>query len=208
MKYHYKYRLLAETLYLALVDDAFYTTMEASVSGDPSATKEALMRYLDYSMVEGENYGELHMLKNHAQGVSIWSKTLPPEKEQDRQSKKKDFLLNQMGEKSFNIYDQITRFMSEKSANIVTDNFWYLSILGIHPDFQNQSLGPSLLKKTLDITDQKGVLTFLETFTPQNMSFYQRLGYQDVASYLEPTTKARYWIMVREPSIGVRPDNK
>ena len=89
--------------------------------------------------------------------------------------------------------------MSEQSEQLVTDDFWYLSILGILPNYQGQKLGPALIKSTLEKTDKIGVPTFLETFTPRNMSFYQRLGYQDIASFHEPITDARYWIMVRQP---------
>ena len=54
--YRFAYRDYAEALYDALAEDAFYRTMEQSVS-DGDQRREALLRYLDYSMREAKEYG-------------------------------------------------------------------------------------------------------------------------------------------------------
>ncbi|NNF45951.1 MAG: hypothetical protein HKN69_04205 [Desulfofustis sp.] len=41
--------------------------------------------------------------------------------------------------------------------------------------------------------------TFLETFTPRSTPFYERINYQVVGRIHKPTSKADYWLMVREP---------
>ena len=64
---------------------------------------------------------------------------------------------------------------------------------------QGQGMGGPLIEKGLQTTDTLKVPTFLETFTPRNMTFYNRLGYTAAASFYEPTAKAEYWIMTRDP---------
>jgi GNAT superfamily N-acetyltransferase len=79
---------------------------------------------------------------------------------------------------------------------------WYLSIIGLAPEFQNRGLGGGLVKPVLEKADALGVPSYLETFNPRNRSFYTRLGYQEAASFVEPVTGSEYWIMIREPLAG------
>ena len=82
--------------------------------------------------------------------------------------------------------------------NTTDSSAWYLSIVGIFPAFQNQGLGNSLIGAILEQADRTGVATFLETFTPRNEPFYQRLGYRVSGRFFEPTIAANYALMVRE----------
>ena len=196
---NFKYRKYAEALYSALSEDAFYITMEASVENSDSS-KEAMLSYLEFSMIEAEKCGELYIPADHEYGVSIWSKPVNRESEVKKCHEKKLFLLNVMGEESLKTYNKIVDFMSAKAETYIDKNFWYLSIVGVLPEFQGQGLGPGLVKKVLKKTDALQAPTYLETFTPRNMTFYKRLGYQEINSFNEPTTKAKYWLMIREPS--------
>jgi GNAT superfamily N-acetyltransferase len=198
MTFEFKYKEYAKALYYALQEDAFYITMEKSVNNGNSP-KEAMFRYMEYSMIEGAAYGELIFPENHEHGVSIWSKPLRDEAEKEKSEKKKNFLANQMGAESLQIYNTMVSFMSERSEKIIAEDSWYLSILGILPQFQGKGLGPELITTVLDKTDRLNVATYLETFTPRNMTFYYRLGYREKARIHEPTAGADYWIMVREP---------
>ena len=58
MSYLFRYRKHAEALYLALTEDHFYITLEKSV-GDDESGREAMLKYMDYSMIEAESFGEL-----------------------------------------------------------------------------------------------------------------------------------------------------
>lgn len=201
MDYIYKYKKYAEALYQALGEDAFYITMEKSVEKETSS-KEAMLRYLEFSMIESENSGELYIPKDHDYGVSVWSKPVSREVEAEKSSIKKKFILNQMGEQSLQTYNEIVEFMSCQAEPYINDNFWYLSILGVLPEYQGQGLGPALVLNMLKKTDHLKVSTYLETFTPRNMSFYRRLGYKEIQSFSEPVTGADYWLMVRVPPIA------
>lgn len=195
--YSFRYRNHAEALYQALTADAFYITMERTVTGSEAA-REAMLRYLDYSMVEGETYGALTFPPRGVYGGAIWSKPLDAEKTSRKEAAKKKFLAQHMGNESLRTYLAITEFMSACSAPRVPADSWYLSIAGLAPEFQGRGVGASLLEGVIAEADALGVATWLETFTPRNMSFYQRLGYRSVVSFEEPTTGSEYWLLVRD----------
>lgn len=194
MSYVFRYPDLAEALYNALKEDAFYIAMESSADGNG---KEAMLRYMDFSMIEAADFGRLYIPQSHRCGVSIWSKPLSAEHEAERSERKKSFIKEHMGQGSLDTYKSIVGFMSAKADGIVTDKYWYLSILGVLPEYQGQGLGVGLVEGVLEETDRAGVPTYLETFTPRNMSFYKRLGYVESASFTEPLTGKEYFIMTR-----------
>lgn len=196
MDYTFSYRTLAEALYLALTGDAFYVTMEQSVKrGSP---REAMIRYMDYSMVEAERYGRLMVPEQDDFGASVWAKPLEHPLESQKQLNKKKFIKSQMGPASLATYEAITTFMAEQSADRIEENAWYLSIVGLHPDYQGKGLGPDLVSGVLQETDRLNLPTFLETFTLKSIPFYQRLGYHPVEKIYEPTCQADYWLMARK----------
>lgn len=196
MQYELSYRPYAEALYDALQEDAFYVTMEKSVSdGSPKA---AMIRYLDYSIVEAQRYGRAYFSGPQSCGVSVWSRPLDRALEDEKHQLKMAFLNDHMGARSVATYTAIVDFMSEQSGALIDEAAWYLSILGILPAFQGQGVGVGLVNEVLTGTDYSGVPTYLETFTPRNIPFYQRLGYRAIERFHEPTTGATYWLMVRE----------
>ena len=188
--YQFSYREYSEALYAALIEDSFYLTLMQNVAEPPQA-KEALLRYLDYSIREGEKFGESYFPSDHSYGVSVWAKPLDPDRQIQKESEKRQFLLRHMGPKCELAYGTITDFMSAQSASLVDRESWYLSIVGILPQYQNQGLGAKLVKDVLDKTDRLGVTTYLETFTPRNEGFYQRLGFHIANRFHEPTIDAR-----------------
>lgn len=193
------YRRYSEALYAALVVDPFYVEMEKSVE-HPHDPKEAMLCYYDYSIHEAEQVGRLLRPEEPPFGVSIWSVPLSERDASRKSEAKKNLILTCMGQRSLQTYEEIVSFMSKASEKVVSERDWYLSILGILPEFQGKGLGADLVQPILQQADEAGIATYLETFTPRNMSFYQRLGYQSIASFSEPVTQCDYWIMRRLPA--------
>lgn len=196
MHYQFTYRAYAEALYEALQVDAFYTTLEHSV--DNGSSREAMLRYLDYSIKEAERYGAVVIPGDHNYGISIWSKPLEAQFEAEKYRQKQQFLEEHMGNASLDTYNAIVDFMSSASGKVVDDNYWYLSIVGILPEHQGKGLGAELLEQVLKETDQLQIPTYLETFTPRNVTFYNRFGYHTIESIDEPSTGSTYQVMVRD----------
>lgn len=59
--------------------------------------------------------------------------------------------------------------MSEKSRQVVSGKFWYLSIFGISPDQQGKGIGLELVLTVFRRTDKIGVASYLETLTPKKL---------------------------------------
>jgi len=196
--YTLKYQEFSEALYQALQPDPFYIRLLQSIPGDKEK-REALISYLDYSMYEAEKYGLLFIPDQHRYGASVWSKPLSAALESEKGREKKTFLKTNLGDGVLDAYVQMVDFMSAKLEGLIGPESWYLSIVGIKPEFQGKGLGVGLINEILKKTDKLGLPTYLETFTPRNISFYNRLGYETAASFLEPLTNATYWVMVREP---------
>ncbi|QEC74444.1 GNAT family N-acetyltransferase [Mucilaginibacter ginsenosidivorax] len=195
--YTLKYQEFSEALYQALQPDPFYIRLLQSIPGDKEK-QEALISYLDYSMYEAEKYGLLFIPGQHRYGASVWSKPLSTALESEKGQEKKMFLKANLGDGVLDAYVQMVDFMSTKVDGLIPADAWYLSIVGIKPEFQGKGLGVGLINEILEKTDKLGLSTYLETFTPRNISFYNRLGYEESASFLEPVTNATYWVMQRE----------
>ncbi len=200
MNYNFKYLNYASALYNALCKDPFYVTLERSINNS-DRSKEAMLTYLDFSMSEAENYGKLYIPNDHQFGVSVWLKPLSSDLKHQKKVEKKVFLLNHLGKKALDTYLAIDEYTSTKANPFINRDSWYLSIVGILPQFQGQGLGFKLVRNVLFMTDKLSVPTYLETLTPRNKTFYNRLGYQEVESYTEPKTNATCSLMIREPKI-------
>lgn len=197
MEYRFTYKNYAEVLYEALRKDPFYIAMEASVSKTKQG-KQAMLMYLDFSMVEAQKYGELLLANQEHYGASIWSKPLNESINKQSKKLKQSFICDCMGEKSLMTYKSITATMSMHANTLVTSDAWYLSIIGVLPEFQGQGLGIKLINPILEKLDEQSVSTYLETFSSANLSFYERLGYRIAATLYEPTVEAEYRLMIRD----------
>jgi len=197
MAYQLEYPELANALLLALKADGFYQAMHASVDGSAADKKNAMLAYMDYSILEAQEFGECYMPAQQHYGVSIWSYPLSEEIESVKSQKKMAFITTHMGESSYLAYRDMCAYMAEQSDFLINQDAWYLSIIGILPDFQGQGLGPGLIENVLEKTDKLGLDTYCETFTARNLTFYQRLGYQQAGKFHEPISQSDYWLLNR-----------
>ncbi|MCP4722775.1 MAG: GNAT family N-acetyltransferase [Desulfobacteraceae bacterium] len=198
MPYPFTNKEIAQALYEALTKDPFYITMEQGASKDTATAKEAMLRYMDYSMEEARTHGELRIPKNKNHGASIWSKPVDAALGQQISKEKKQFLQNHLGLESLDTYCKIVDFMSDKSREVVSEKYWYLSILGVTPKLQGKGLGLDLVMPVLKKIDKLGAATYLETFIPENIGFYKGMGFYEAKTVHEPVTDADYTIMIRD----------
>jgi GNAT superfamily N-acetyltransferase len=83
----------------------------------------------------------------------------------------------------------------------VARDTYQLSMTGVG-SAQGKGLGKRLIEPTLADADAEGVDCWLETFEHRDIRFYQRLGFPEIASHLEPLTGATYAITCRAAQIG------
>lgn len=180
----------------ALIADPFYAAISVDFEGNVMARRAVLIDYFAYSLREGYEIGAVTI---EAHGAAIW--TLPQSIEvATSAAKAKDAAFTTvLGARGLANYRSIIDFMEPTAHTVVPEGSWYLSILGVAPAQQGRGVGRALLAPTLHQADAIQAACFLETYNAASLRFYERLGFKTIADHLEPTTQARYWIMVREP---------
>lgn len=182
----------------SLFDDPFYQAISEDFASSLTARKQALTRYFHYSLQEAQRTGRCILAPDPTLGASAWLLPRSPEVGTAESSAKAAFLASELGPRGAEKYHRIVRYMAPLAAQVVPRGSWYLSIVGVLPSAQGQGLGAALLAGTLAKASHAGAPCYLETFTPRNLRFYERLGFRQVAIHLEPTTNQEYVVMRRD----------
>lgn len=195
--YTYYNRPAARALYHALTPDPFYKALEICSFQHPDTAKQAMFRYMDYAITEARDNGRLTLAQDGTSGAAVWSVPLPPEIENQLSDRKKTFIRDHLGTKSLDAYRQIVTFMAGQTPDVVPEEAWYLSILGILPERQGEGLGKQLMMPVLNEADKQHLPVYAESFTPENFGFYSRLGFRPAKTVSEPFTGTSYTILLR-----------
>jgi len=183
----------------ALADDPFYRSITDAFASDGVRRRAVLEQYFSYSIQEGRTLGRTVHLPDPTQGVAVWLLPQSAEIEAQAARAKRAFLESTLGPRGTANYYRMVEYMSDRAGPLVGDDAWYLSIIAVDPALQGRGSGPQLLAPTLREADAVGGVTYLETFSPRNPRFYERLGFVTRARFDEPTTQAQYAVMVRDP---------
>jgi GNAT superfamily N-acetyltransferase len=183
----------------ALEHDPFYRCITAELGHDDVRRHEALAAYFDYSIRQGTRIGRVTHLEAAELGVAVWLLPQGDEVRERERSRKHVYLRGVLGDAGCESYARIVEYMSARAGSVVPSDSWYLSIVAVAPQAQGRGLGAWLLAPTLAEADAAAAVCYLETFNPGSLRFYERLGFVPRAEFDEPTTRARYAVMVRVP---------
>jgi ribosomal protein S18 acetylase RimI-like enzyme len=76
--------------------------------------------------------------------------------------------------------------------------FWYLGVLGTHPDHKGRRWGHALMAEGLRRAAADGLPAVLETSNPGNVGVYRRAGFEVVRELTHGPLSV--WVMERSPS--------
>lgn len=76
---------------------------------------------------------------------------------------------------------------------------WYLFLLVADPEVQRRGVGTQLLSDALTEVDQEGVAAYLETQKSDNLAYYQRFGFELVATLTPVKNGPPLYCMRRAP---------
>jgi len=187
----------------ALVDslrfDPFYVAISQDFGGDEVRRREALARYFDCSMSEGERRGRLVVWADPSVGAAVCLLPAASSVSDAESDAKAAFLTEVLGANGAENYHRIIAFMRPRALAVIDQSAWYLSIVGVAPAAQGRGIGARLIEPTLAEAEEAGANCYLETFDIRNPRFYQRLGFSPLASHVEPVTASAYTIMIRSP---------
>ncbi len=76
---------------------------------------------------------------------------------------------------------------------------WHLATVGVAPPSQGRGLGRAVLEPGLEAARTEGYPAYLETSSPENVTFYERLGFEVTGKVSLPDDGPDVWAMVRVP---------
>jgi GNAT superfamily N-acetyltransferase len=103
-------------------------------------------------------------------GTALW---LPPGVEPDEET-----LLRVLNENAGDdIKDDMPRIFEQMQKFHPTEPHWYLPMIGVDPAYQGAGVGSALMTEALKAVDQDGLIAYLESSNPKNVSLYERHGF-------------------------------
>lgn len=110
-------------------------------------------------------------IANDLAGAALW---LPPGARSDEESLKRLFDENtddDIKEDMQSIFEQMEKFHP-------TEPHWYLPMIGVDPQSQGTGVGSALMTEALKTVDREGLIAYLESSNPRNISLYERHGFE------------------------------
>jgi GNAT superfamily N-acetyltransferase len=85
-------------------------------------------------------------------------------------------------------------------SKVPEEPLWHLDAVGVAPAWQGTGVGAALIKHGLGFARADGVGAWLETGTPRNVAYYERLGFRVVHALDAPDGGPQIWFMRWDPS--------
>ena len=134
---------------------------------------------------------------DQAAAVAVWTPPEMSELSEEAKAKVEPFLTAELGPHAKPV---LQVFESFESACPEGRDFYYLSLLGTHPDHRGRGLGMELLTANLAQIDAEGMPAYLESSNPANNTRYERLGFKPHTAFSTPDDRHTVTTMWREPS--------
>ena len=132
---------------------------------------------------------------DQAAAVAVWTPPGKSELSEEAEARIKPFLDTELGAHAEAV---LQVFESFESACPEGQDFYYLSLLGTHPDHRGRSLGMSLLAANLAQIDAESMPAYLESSNPSNNARYERLGFKPRTEFSTPDGQRTVTTMWRE----------
>lgn len=94
--------------------------------------------------------------------------------------------------------DDMMRVFEKMDAYHPTEPCWYLPLIGVDPACQGRGFGSALLRHALARCDREGVIAYLESSNPRNISLYLRHGFV-VLGQIQEGSSPTLVPMLRQP---------
>lgn len=105
------------------------------------------------------------------EGVALW---LPPGIEGDEEAMAaimQASVAEEIIEEVFAVFEAMESYHPKEPC-------WYLPLIAVDPFYQGKGLGSHLMKHALKRVDEDGLPAYLESSNPQNISLYERHGFE------------------------------
>jgi GNAT superfamily N-acetyltransferase len=185
---------VTETMALAFQDDPVWSWAFAVPERGPEALRAA-WRFLIASALE---YRWVWHADDYA-SASLW---IPPGKSEIKPEEEERFesLIEELvGDGASRLFETWACFDRAHEIEQLQQPYYYLSLLGTHPDRSGQGIGIGLLADNLSHVDAEGAAAYLESSNPANVYRYERLGFVPCATFELPEEGPDVLQMWRDP---------
>ena len=150
----------------------------------------------------GMRLGTAYATSNNLEGIVMW---LPPDKIYTSfwtimryggfHAMRKAGLRIKAIKRSMAVF----KYEESKHKELVPFDHWYLQNIAVNPEEQRKGYGGLLLSAMIKKIDSEGLPIYLETNKEENLSFYQKYGFEILEHVIIPKTDIPLWCMLRKP---------
>jgi ribosomal protein S18 acetylase RimI-like enzyme len=148
----------------------------------------------------GMLFGEVLTTEGKPLGAAVW---LPPENWEVTPERAAaaglDALPIVLGEEAANRFFSVLGAIEPYHHRDVPPAHWYLMVVGVSPEACGQGLGRALIEPIMNRADASGLSCYLETAQPDNVAFYEYLGFKKIVEEVEPQGGLTMWTFRRDP---------
>ena len=88
--------------------------------------------------------------------------------------------------------------LGEDVKNLNIGPFIYLNVVGVAQEFQGKGFGGKMIRALLEKAENEGKAIYLETESEENVSLYEKFGFEVIKKFSVPDLNIPYWEMVRK----------
>lgn len=181
----------ASMLSRAFYDDPFYN----HIMPDKKKRLAQLQWWFTILIRYTQKYGDIYHTESN-NGVALW---LGPEKPITNEIK-----IFSMGMILFPVKIGLRNFIRalnvsgqwDKEHKKMPRSHYYLMVIGVEPEYQQQGIGSRLMEEALKKADDEKLECFLETVTPEDVRFYKKHQFE-VAVNKAFAENEQFWLMKR-----------
>lgn len=161
---------VVQVLHEALADDPFVQWL---VEADPQR-RRAYVRLMvrDIALPRGEVH--VASVEDRLVGAALWA---PPQSFELGPWDAIRLMPRMLAIVGWTRMGRVSDKLQQVEAARPRDPYWLLTLLGIARDRRRLGLGSSLMRPILDRCDAEGLACACETADPDNLPFYERLGF-------------------------------
>lgn len=179
----------ANVLTAAFTDDPVMNWIFPGTETDPTH----LHSFMSMAAVRSHAIGHAYELTD-GDGVALWC---PPEVSFYNEAVGTEFYEIALAANGPRV-ELVLGGLSEMSEHHPEEPHFYLPNIGVAPSSQGKGNGAVLLDRVLNTCDDEGLIAFLESSNPRNVSLYERAGFEVTAEIHLPEGPVMR-PMVRQP---------
>lgn len=185
---------LASLLVRSFENDPFHRWLFPDERTRPGRQRQLFERLLTLY----DRHGIVQTTEDKA-GVAMWD---PPRDERPALAEVLGFLVHVLPVFRWRLL-AVAQGMAPMAGLHPEEPHWYLSVLGSDPSRQRSGVGHALLRSVLERCDRDGDTAYLESSRLQNVTYYERFGFEMVAPLPMPHGGPSLYRMKRDPRFAM-----